>query len=169
MTRPGGVKASDGFDDKDLRIIMAMREDSRTPMGEIGQTLGISKATVSRRVAKLEERGIIRGYCLDVDSSKLGVLKSIVSMQIVGSPVSHVIEQLVTYDEIGTIYKSFGDHNIVCEVYTVNVDALYDMIQTKLLKMPSVRNVEVDILVERMVVHRNADIAIYEGAQGKEG
>jgi hypothetical protein len=35
------------------------------------------------------------------------------------------------------------------------------MIQTKLLKMPSIKNVEVDILVERVTMNVNADLAIY--------
>lgn len=152
---------TDWLDDKDIEILKAMRRDSRTSMGQIGESLGISKATVSRRVARMEERGIIRGYCLDFDVSKLGILKSFVSMQIVGNPVSVVIEQLETYKEIGHIYKSFGDHNIVCEIYTNNVDTLYEMIQTKLLKMPSVRIVEVDIIVERMTLNRDADLDVY--------
>ena len=62
-----------------------------------------------------------------------------------GSPASIIIEQLRSFEEISHIYKTFGDHNILCEVYTRNVDELYEMIQTKMLKMPSVRNVEVDI------------------------
>ncbi|MBO5668764.1 MAG: Lrp/AsnC family transcriptional regulator, partial [Candidatus Methanomethylophilaceae archaeon] len=123
--------------------------------------LNISKATVSRRVAKMEEDGYISGYSIDVDVNKLGLMKSMVAIQIIGSPVSIIIEQLRAYPEISTIYKSFGDHNIVCEVFTRNVDELYEMIQTKLLKMPSVRNVEVDILVEKMPLNVNADLDLY--------
>ena len=123
--------------------------------------LKVSKATVSRRVSKMEEDGIIKRYDLCVDSSKLGVMRSMVSIQIVGSPVSIVIEQLQNYKEISRIYKSFGDHNIICEVYSRSVDELYDMIQTKLLKMPSVRNVEVDVLVEELRVNPNSDLDIY--------
>jgi Lrp/AsnC family transcriptional regulator for asnA, asnC and gidA len=104
---------------------------------------------------------VIKRYDLCVDSSKLGVLKSIVCIQIIGSPVSIVIEQLQNYREISKIYKAFGDHNIICEVYSRSVDELYDMIQTKLLKMPSVRNVEVDVLVEEMRLNPNSDLDIY--------
>jgi Lrp/AsnC family leucine-responsive transcriptional regulator len=149
-------------DDKDLEILRMLRADSRTPLGVIGEKLGISKATVSRRVARMEEDGLISGYSLSIDNSKLGVMKSLVSMQIVGNPVSVVIEQLKEYAEIGRIYKAFGDHNIVCEVYTKNVDELYQMIQTKMLKMPSVRNVEVDIMVDTVQLNTDADITVYK-------
>ena len=152
---------TDFLNRKDVEILRALREDCRKPMGQVGDGIGISKATVSRRVSKMEEDGIIKRYDLCVDSSKLGVMRSMVSIQIVGSPVSIVIEQLQNYKEISRIYKSFGDHNIICEVYSRSVDELYDMIQTKLLKMPRVRNVEVDVLVEELRVNPNSDLDIY--------
>ena len=150
------------LDRKDVEILKMLRIDSRTPMGLIGDKLKISKATVSRRVASMEDDGTIAKYSLDVDLTSMGVMKSLVSMQIVGSPAAVIIEQLKGYEEIGHIYKTFGDHNLVCEVYTHNVDELYEMIQSKMLKMPSVRNVEVDILLEGVDMNENADLKLYE-------
>ena len=150
------------LDRKDVEILKMLRTDSRTPMGLIGDKLGISKATVSRRVASMEDEGTIMKYSLDVDLSSMGVMKSLVSIQIVGSPATVIIDQLRGYEEIGHIYKTFGDHNLVCEVYTHNVDELYEMIQSKMLKMPSVRNVEVDILLEGVDMNDNADLKLFE-------
>ena len=153
---------ADDLDRKDIEILKMLRVDSRTPMGIIGDKLDISKATVSRRVASMEEDGTIKKYSLDIDLTSMGVMKSLVAMQIVGSPATVIIEQLKGYEEIGHIYKTFGDHNLICEVYTHNVDELYEMIQTKMLKMPSVRNVEVDILLEGVDMNENADLKLYE-------
>ena len=153
------------LDKKDVEILKMLRKDSRTPMGVIGNKLEISKATVSRRVAGMEEGKMITKYSLDIDHASMGLMRSLVMLQIVGSPASIIIEQLRGFDEISHIYKTFGDHNIVCEVYSRDVDGLYDMIQTKLLKMPSVRNVEVDILVSEMRVHPNSDLDMYKGIQ----
>lgn len=152
---------AEGIDKKDVEILKMLRIDSRTPMGMIGEKLGISKATVSRRVAKMEEDGVISNYSLEIEPSKINVMKSLVFMQIVGNPVSVILDQIREYREVGNIYKSFGDHNIVCEIYTETVDELYEMIQTKLLKMPSVRNVEVDILVENVKINPNSDLNLY--------
>ena len=153
---------ADDLDKKDIEILKMLRVDSRTPMGIIGDKLDISKATVSRRLASMEEDKTIKKYSLEIDLTSMGVMKSIVAMQIVGSPATVIIEQLRGYEEIGHIYKTFGDHNLVCEVYTHNVDELYEMIQTKMLKMPSVRNVEVDILLEGVDMNENADLKLYE-------
>ena len=155
-------------DNKDVEILKLLRQDSRMTMGAIGEALGISKATVSRRVARMESESIIKGYSVDLDFSKFGFMKSLVQMQVIGTPVSVVMETLMSYPEIAMVYKSFGDHNIVCEVYTHSVDELYEMIQTKLLKMPSVRNVEVDILVEKVPFNVNADLDMYSCTQDSE-
>ena len=150
------------LDKKDVEILKMLRKDSRTPMGVIGNKLEISKATVSRRVAGMEEGNMITKYSLDIDHASMGLMRSMVMLQIVGSPASIIIEQLRGFEEISHIYKTFGDHNIICEVYTRNVDELYEMIQTRMLKMPSVRTVEVDILLESEDINENADLKLFE-------
>ena len=153
---------ADELDKKDVEILKMLRKDSRTPMGVIGNKLEISKATVSRRVASMEEGNMITKYSLDIDHASMGLMRSMVMLQIVGSPASIIIEQLRGFEEISHIYKTFGDHNILCEVYTRNVDELYEMIQTRMLKMPSVRTVEVDILLESEDINDNADLKLFE-------
>ena len=150
------------LDKKDVEILKMLRKDSRTPMGVIGNKLEISKATVSRRVASMEEGNMITKYSLDIDHASMGLMRSMVMLQIVGSPASIIIEQLRGFEEISHIYKTFGDHNILCEVYTRNVDELYEMIQTRMLKMPSVRTVEVDIMLESSDINENADLKLFE-------
>ena len=153
---------SEELDRKDIEILKRLKADSRTPMGAIGDQLNISKATVSRRVARMEDERIIKKYSVDIDLSSMGIMKSLVSIQVIGSPVNNVIDMLKEYEEIGTVYKTFGDHNIVCEAYTRTVDELYEMIQNKLLKIMSIRNVEVDVLIGDVMLHENADISLYE-------
>ncbi len=152
---------TDMIDRKDVEILKRLKTDSRTPMGIIGNKMDISKATVSRRVARMEDEKIIRKYSMDIDLASIGVMKSLVMMQIVGTPTAVIIDQLKGYEEIGHIYKTFGDHNIICEIYTKNVDEIYEMIQSKLLKMPSVRNVEVDVLIGQETLNENADLDLY--------
>ncbi len=150
------------IDRKDVEILKRLKVDSRTPMGSIGNKLNISKATVSRRVARMEDENIIRKYSMDVDLTSMGIMKSLVMIQVIGTPTAVIIDQLRDYEEIGGIYKTFGDHNIICEIYTKNVDEIYEMIQSKLLKMPSVRNVEVDVLIGEETLNENADLKLYE-------
>ena len=157
------------LDKKDVEILKTLRKDSRTPMGMIGENNGMSKATVSRRVARMEEEGLIQKYSLKMDHEKFNIMRSMVQIQIMGAPVSMVIEGLKNIEEIRRIFKTFGDHNLICEVYTNSVDELYEMVQSKILKMPSVRNVEVDVIVGEDIMHENADLIHYENKMKEEG
>jgi len=149
------------IDFKDVEILETLRKDSRTSMGSIGVSLGISKATISRRIAKLEEEKVIMNHSLEIDPSKLNVMKSLLYLQVSG-PVSVAIDVLKKFEGVRHIYKSFGDHNLIVELYTNSVDDLYELIQTQVLNMPIIQNVQVDVIVDRMVVDENADLKLYK-------
>lgn len=145
------------MDEIDLKILRILRENSRDSLGSISDTLGISKATVSRRLSRMEQEGYIAGYSIITNPSRLGLMKGIISLQVVGTAVNAVIEQLKENKEIESVMRVFGDHGLICEVYTKSVDALYALIQDRILKIPNVHNVEVDIVIDRMSMNPDAE------------
>ncbi|MBR1674628.1 MAG: Lrp/AsnC family transcriptional regulator [Eubacterium sp.] len=50
------------MDDTNKDILRMLRDNGRMSFTEIGEKLGISRVAVMKRVKKLEEAGIIRGY-----------------------------------------------------------------------------------------------------------
>jgi len=50
------------LDKKDLKIIEILKGDSRTAFTEIAKILGVSEATVRKRVKNLEDKKVITGY-----------------------------------------------------------------------------------------------------------
>jgi len=59
-------------DSFDLKVIKQMMERARTTWAELGIILGLSAPGAADRVRKLEERGIIKGYCALVDPEAIG-------------------------------------------------------------------------------------------------
>ncbi len=145
------------MDEIDLEILKCLRSNARESLGKIAEDLGISKATVSRRISKMEMEGYIAGYTLTTNSSKVGVMRAFLGLQVVGSGIDLVVEELRHFPEVEFIYKVFGDHSLICIVYTKSVDNLYELIQNKILKIPHIRNVEVDILVDRLPLNPDAE------------
>ncbi|MFA5312603.1 MAG: Lrp/AsnC family transcriptional regulator [Methanomassiliicoccales archaeon] len=146
------------MDDTDLKILKMLRDNSRESLGVIAEKTGTSKATISRRITKLEEEGYISSYTLNTNLAKLGLMRAQVGIGVSGNLVDHVVDELRNFKEIQTIYKVFGDHSLICELYTKSVDSLYDIIQSKILKISGIQNVEVDILIESIVMNPDAEL-----------
>ncbi|MEE3304302.1 MAG: winged helix-turn-helix transcriptional regulator, partial [Candidatus Thermoplasmatota archaeon] len=50
------------LDETDRSIIEVLERDARTSLRRIAEEVGVSLGTVSNRVKKLEENGVIKGY-----------------------------------------------------------------------------------------------------------
>jgi len=60
------------LDEKDKMIIDMLMRNSRTPITEIARRLGITDVAVKKRLEKLEREGVILGYTIKINPSKLG-------------------------------------------------------------------------------------------------
>jgi DNA-binding Lrp family transcriptional regulator len=61
------------LDSVDRAILYYLQQDARrTSSSDIGEKLGVSSSTVRTRLNTLEERGIIRGYHVDIDYDLAG-------------------------------------------------------------------------------------------------
>ena len=59
------------LDGIDRRILELLREDGRMSHAAIAKRVGLSSPAVHERVRKLEQRGVIAGYSVVLDSDKL--------------------------------------------------------------------------------------------------
>jgi len=61
------------LDSVDKHILYYLQQDARsTSSTDIAEELGLSSSTVRTRLNKLEERGVIRGYHIDIDYDLAG-------------------------------------------------------------------------------------------------
>ena len=58
-------------DEVDLKIIQALMKNARADFKDIASVVGVSDRTVARRIERLEECGVIKGYYVDLDHSLL--------------------------------------------------------------------------------------------------
>ena len=146
----------------DISILKCLRGNSRISLGKIAEELNISKATVSRRLSRMEEEGYVSGYTMETNPNKLGLMKAQVGLQATGTAINSVIEELRRFSEITSVMRTFGDHSLVCNIYTTSVDALYGLIQERILKIPNINNVEVDIIIDSVTINPNAELDIFQ-------
>ncbi|MDP0964961.1 winged helix-turn-helix transcriptional regulator, partial [Klebsiella pneumoniae] len=60
------------IDALDQRILDVLLTDSRISLKQLAEQVGLSSPSVSERLRRLEERGVIRNYTVDIDPAALG-------------------------------------------------------------------------------------------------
>jgi DNA-binding Lrp family transcriptional regulator len=95
------------FDDIDLKILDILRENARIECKEIAQQVGSSDRTIARRIKKMEEMGIIKGYRVEVNKELINAELVNVGTQI---PEKDFIETTASEWDIlmSTIKDIFG-------------------------------------------------------------
>lgn len=62
------------LDDTDKRLLAILQREGRIPIQELAERAGLSTSPCWRRVRKLEDAGVIRGYAALIDPHALGLL-----------------------------------------------------------------------------------------------
>lgn len=61
------------LDDVDVRLLELLAADGRVSVADLARRVGMSAPSVSERLRRLEEAGIIKGYGVEVDPAALGL------------------------------------------------------------------------------------------------
>lgn len=61
------------LDELDAAILTHLIDDARTTVAELARRVGLSPPSVSERIKRLEEAGVIRGYTLDINPAAIGL------------------------------------------------------------------------------------------------
>jgi Lrp/AsnC family leucine-responsive transcriptional regulator len=64
---------SGSIDTTDAKILRALAEDARITMADLARKAGLSAPSVTERVRRLEEAGIVTGYAARIDPAALGL------------------------------------------------------------------------------------------------
>lgn len=62
-----------GLDEIDHRLLALLQTDDRTPVAELGKTLGVPASTLNDRIRRLGKLGIIKGFHAQLDPEKVGL------------------------------------------------------------------------------------------------
>ena len=114
------------FDNTDLKILDILQKNGRTRRSELAEAVGLSVPSVSERLRKLEEQGVIRGYHAHLDPAKLG--KDITAFVLVNVDSSRhyqgFLDQAHTTDEILEVHAVTGEGTHLLKIRTENTRSL---------------------------------------------
>jgi len=119
------------LDEKDLKIIEILKKNSRASYGEIARRLGVSKAAVKKRLAKLVESGVIKSFTIDYDLGD--AVKALILVKVApGQDVPKVAAEIAKSASVDKVFEVAGEYDIVVLASThsiTRVNELIDMVR----------------------------------------
>ena len=99
------------MDDTNKAILRMLKNNGRMPFSEIGKKLEISRVAVKKRVQKLEQEGVIRGY--RVITHREGAVKMFLTLTVTEDAVEEVMYYLNRTGYVKEIYILTGGKKLM--------------------------------------------------------
>jgi Lrp/AsnC family leucine-responsive transcriptional regulator len=114
------------LDELDLTILRTLQQNGRTKRNELAELVGLSIPSVSDRLKKLEDNGIIEGYYTKVKRQAFGfdILAFILVMMDSSKHYKDLIKHVEKHPKIIECYSVLGDGSHLIKVTVKNTEAL---------------------------------------------
>ena len=121
------------IDDVDLKIIKLLQDDARASVKAIAEKLFLSAPTVKARMDALKEKGIIKGYYVEIDNSVFSnVIKCYVEIEVDPKLKTELYDILINSPQVIECERVTGEFSLIAKVIfknTVEMDKFINKIQ----------------------------------------
>lgn len=134
------------FDETDMEILRLLVDEGRRPYSDIADEVGLSPPTVSDRIDRLQEAGVIRQFTVDLDRSKLsGGIPVLVEVAFEPTAVETGRDRLADHDAVEHVLTT-ADATVVVHAFVDGGDAR--IVLEDALDMSNVQDYDVRILTD---------------------
>ncbi|MGR3758888.1 Lrp/AsnC family transcriptional regulator [Roseobacteraceae bacterium NS-SX3] len=143
------------MDSIDRKIVAALQRNGRLKMAELSEQVGLSPTPCARRVAMLEEAGVIAGYSARVDQAKLGLPVTIfvaVELERQSTEALTAFENAVRrFDQVMECYLMTGTRDILLRVVAKDLTDFDQFLEHRLMRVPGIRNTRSSFTLRTMI------------------
>lgn len=136
------------LDATDLGILALLQRNCKQPLAEIGKQVGLSAPSVTERIHKLEDAGVIQAYRAVIDSRALG--RDVTAF--IGVGVEHPRAFETFEKEVGGLsdvlecHHVTGQHTLMLKVRTANTETLEALI-AQVRSVPGVQRTDTTVVL----------------------
>ncbi len=117
------------IDEIDQQLIVALTEDSRRSLKALAQISGLSSPSVAERLRKLEEKGVLKGYGVDVDPRAFGYqLQAIVRIRPLPGQLHEVERQIQATPQFTECDKVTGEDCFIARLHVRSMEQLDEIL-----------------------------------------
>lgn len=116
------------IDRVDCSILRALQQDGRTSFAEIGKAVGLSATSVSERVRRMEQTGVIEGYTARLSPARLGYSVSAFILARPKGPDARFVKIVRERSEILACHRVTGEFSFIAQAAVKDVAHLEDLL-----------------------------------------
>ena len=118
--------SAERIDEIDAKILELLQENGRMKRNAIAEVVGLSVPSVSERMRKLEERGVITGYHAVVDAKRLHHdITAFIRVTVDGSAhYPAFVEEVDALSEVLEVHSITGEGSHIVKIRTKNTTTL---------------------------------------------
>ena len=124
------LRYEDGpLDAVDARILKALAEDARISVADIARLVGLSGPSVSERIRRLEESGVIEGYTVRINVPEIGLpIAAWLRVRPLPGELARVADILRDLPEIVECDRVTGDDCFIAKAHVRSMEHLEKII-----------------------------------------
>ena len=143
----------------DRRILENLQNDARMANVTLAEKVGLSPSPCLRRVGRLEETGVIKGYATLVDAEAVGLPVSIFVNVTLEKQVEGALEtfekDIRAQPDVMECYLMTGDFDYLLRVVTSDLQAYERFLMEHLTRVPGVASIKSSFALKQ-VAYRTA-------------
>ncbi len=134
------------LDRMDVEILMALQDDGRASMAEIGEEIGLSASAVTRRLERLEADRVILGYAALLNHKAVGLKMTAFVTVTLTKQSEEIIETferaIVALPEVAEVHLMAGSTDYLLRVISTDLEAYESFLKRRLTRLRGVAHVQ---------------------------
>ena len=100
------------LDTTDRALLAALLEDARISQRGLAKRVGVAQGTITNRLRRLEEMGVIKGYTVLLDAESIGWTMTVITgLRIQKGSMIDVQKQIAADPRVFAVYDVTGDYD----------------------------------------------------------
>jgi Lrp/AsnC family transcriptional regulator for asnA, asnC and gidA len=139
------------LDAVDIKIIELLRDDARKSFRNISNILGVTEATIRRRVNRMIEEKYIKKFTVIMDEENFGSkTKVIIKIKPDLRKINFIIDELTKINEVTDIWRLSGEAGLMVKIEIPNIIDFDPLIEQKLSKIEGIEIIETSFITKEI-------------------
>ena len=138
------------LDDVDMKILSSLYSDASVSVPILSKQLGVNLSVMYSRIKRLQKRGIIERFTVQVNEDSLGMRAgALAGLNIDPKQRENVLKEIERIDGVRLIREVTGRFDIILDLKGQSLDELHRAVYDVLGKIPGVMHAEIFMEVSR--------------------